>query len=130
MACNAEACSNYDILAAKTESLCQELFANTLDCKRGAVSIGVGKNDQKFFSPDAAANVGGSGIGFESLRKPLENGVACIVSIRVVYGLEIIHISHHGPQGEVMSGCRTEFSAGPKFNAAAVEQTSHSIGKG
>src|SRR5438552_18337734 len=108
MACNAEACSNYDILAAKTESLCQELFANTLDCKRGAVSIGVGKNVQKFFSPDAAAYVGGSGIGFENLRKPLENGVACIASIRVVSGFEINHISHHCPQRKVMAAGRPD----------------------
>ena len=78
------------VVAAKRKLLRFDLFAETFDCQSDAVLFGMRYDLQEFIAADTTAYIALSGIGFEDFSKLLEDGIASIVSIRIVYGLELV----------------------------------------
>ena len=82
--------SDRNAASLERELLRCDLFAETLDCQPHAILLGMGCDQQEFVAADPAAHVALPGIGLEDFGELLENGIAGIASLRVVYRLELV----------------------------------------
>src|SRR5579864_2355447 len=127
---NPKTCGHRQTVAIEIEFRCLKFRANTLDYTLCVFLRCVRQHKEKFFPSNTTANITASRFGFQNLRKRLEHGVACIMSVGIIDSFEMVQVGEHDPEGKAVPGRPAQLPRRPVFNCATIWKTGQGIGEG
>ena len=121
---DSEAHRRTESVAGNSERLACKLLADPVDGDSDIFFFFyVGDDLQKFFSSQAATNVGLAGVRLENSGEALEHDVSGIMSMGIVDALEAVQIGHGYPNGKTVARRSTQFVRVPGVDRTPVRQT-------
>ena len=120
---DSEAHRRTESVAGNSERLACKLLADPVDGDSDILFFfNMGNDFQKFFSSQAATNVGLAGVRLENSGEALEHDVSGIVSMRVIDAFEAVQIGHSYPNGEMVARCSAQFVRGLGIDRTPIRQ--------
>lgn len=96
--------------------------ANAPRLRSGGRQVSRRKDNYKLFASKAADDVFPAHTGAQELRRFLQDGIAGIVTVRVIESLEVIEVEHQDTQELLASDCASNLASQHFFQITGIEK--------